>query len=91
VALALKSWILCASWVEIGYVATCNGPVNANEAEARRVARFIEQGHKPGRMTVKRENPTHEFTLTLDLRRQPDTAVAFEPATQAQPQAVGPS
>ena len=61
-------------------------PVNANEAEARRVARFMYQGHTPGRMSVKRENPSNEFPLTLDLRRQPDTGVAFEPASQTQQQ-----
>jgi uncharacterized protein (DUF2126 family) len=61
-------------------------PVNANEAEARRVARFMSQGHTPGQMTVERENPSAEFPLTLDLRRQPDTGVAFAPASQAQQQ-----
>jgi uncharacterized protein (DUF2126 family) len=61
-------------------------PVNANEAEARRVARFMAQGHSPGRMPVRRENPVREFPLTLDLRRQADTEVAFQPAPQAQVQ-----
>jgi uncharacterized protein (DUF2126 family)/transglutaminase-like putative cysteine protease len=61
-------------------------PVNANEAEARRVARFMAQGHTPGQMSVRRENPAREYPLTLDLRRQPDTDVAFEPASQAQQQ-----
>ncbi len=61
-------------------------PVNANEAEARRVARFMAQGHTPGQMSVKREQPSRDFPLTLDLRRQPDTGVAFAPALQAQQQ-----
>jgi len=61
-------------------------PVNANEAQARRVARFMVQGHTPGKMIVARENPTHAFPLTLDLRRQPDTAVAFETSAQSQQQ-----
>ncbi|MEO8009275.1 MAG: transglutaminase family protein, partial [Betaproteobacteria bacterium] len=61
-------------------------PVNANEAEARRVSRFMAQGHTPGQMSVRRENPAREYPLTLDLRRQPDTDVTFEPASQVQQQ-----
>ena len=61
-------------------------PVNANEAEARRVARFMAQGHTPGKMSVRRENPAREYPFTLDLRRQPDTEVAFEPGSQTQQQ-----
>jgi uncharacterized protein (DUF2126 family)/transglutaminase-like putative cysteine protease len=46
-------------------------PVNANEAEARRIARFWNHGHTPGPLTL--EPPPHNpaYPLTLDLRWQP--------------------
>ncbi len=46
-------------------------PVNANEAEARRRARFWEHGHSPGTMQVKQEAVNPRFPMTLDLRWQP--------------------
>lgn len=45
-------------------------PVNANEAEARRVARFWPHGHTPGPMTVVPEPPNPATPATLDLRYQ---------------------
>jgi uncharacterized protein (DUF2126 family) len=45
-------------------------PVNANEAEARRIARFWSHGHTPGRMEVKSEPLSPHFPYTLDLRRE---------------------
>jgi len=44
-------------------------PVNGNEAEARRVARFSRLGHTSGRMTPPPPVRDPEFPLTLDLRR----------------------
>lgn len=52
-------------------------PVNANEAEARRMARFAPQGHTPGAMAYRPERPSADFPLTLDLRRAPDLEGAF--------------
>jgi uncharacterized protein (DUF2126 family)/transglutaminase-like putative cysteine protease len=45
-------------------------PVNANEAEARRFARFWPHGHTPGPMAVAPEPPNPATPTTLDLRYQ---------------------
>ncbi len=44
-------------------------PVNGNEAQARRLARFEPHGHTPGPYQPAEEYPHPEFPLTLDLRR----------------------
>lgn len=46
-------------------------PVNTNEADARRLARFEKWGHTPGTYQPAVENPHPEFPMTLDLRRAP--------------------
>ncbi|MFN6163041.1 MAG: DUF2126 domain-containing protein [Planctomycetota bacterium] len=45
-------------------------PVNALEAEGRRVARFFPYGHTPGSLTPVIPRPNPEFPSTLDLRRE---------------------
>ena len=44
-------------------------PVNANEAESRRIARFKDIGHTPGIFEAPVEEPSRDYPYTLDLRK----------------------
>jgi uncharacterized protein (DUF2126 family)/transglutaminase-like putative cysteine protease len=48
-------------------------PVNALEAESRRVARFFATGHTPGPFQPPPEDHNPDYACTLDLRRRPAT------------------
>ncbi len=46
-------------------------PVNAQEAESRRLVRFSVLGHTPGTIAAPPDESNAEFPFTLDLRRAP--------------------
>ncbi len=51
-------------------------PVNANEAEGRRISRFFTHGHTPGPMAILPEERHPECPFTLDLRHEPPRPIA---------------
>jgi len=44
-------------------------PINAFEAESRRLARYFPLEHTPGHVQLQHQPPAAEFPFTLDLRR----------------------
>ena len=46
-------------------------PVNSFEAESRRLMRFFQMGHTPGRIVTPPATRSQEFPFTLDLRHTP--------------------
>jgi uncharacterized protein (DUF2126 family) len=57
-------------------------PINANEAEGRRTARFSAFDHTPGTWTIPPEVVSPECPLTLDLRQPTASAPAQSSASE---------
>jgi uncharacterized protein (DUF2126 family)/transglutaminase-like putative cysteine protease len=53
-------------------------PVNAYEAESRRLNRFFLHGHKQGRFLPPEEPSNRDFPFTLDLRKEAPTPAGNE-------------
>ena len=56
--------------VHPGGVSYSSFPVNAFEAESRRLARFFRHGHSPGECRPEPVSVSPEYPFTLDLRRR---------------------
>ncbi len=53
-------------------------PVNAEEAESRRGARFFSMGHTGGKLDIPAKEHNHDYPMTLDLRRPFELATMNE-------------
>jgi uncharacterized protein (DUF2126 family)/transglutaminase-like putative cysteine protease len=58
-------------------------PVNANEAEGRRINRFFTHGHTPAGYLIPGEERSPEAPLTLDLRVPPLKSASVNPRPAA--------
>jgi uncharacterized protein (DUF2126 family) len=71
----VDGWNQCAIAGCVYHVAHPGGrnferfPVNASEAESRRLARFASGGHTPLSAVIPAEERNPDFPFTLDLRR----------------------
>ena len=60
-------------------------PVNANEAEGRRISRFFAIGHTPGAMAAPFAEPHAEIPLTLDLRQPSEKSTTGDTGSTGRP------
>ena len=60
-------------------------PVNSYEAESRRLNRFLQMGHTPGKIQLQAAQSSREFPSTLDLRYSQGLPSWDNPATWTNP------